>query len=72
MGRSYYKLGRYSEAVRALKQAIRIEPDDAEAHFELGRGYLDLKDTGDALEQYKILKTLDKEKANELFNLIYK
>jgi hypothetical protein len=29
-------------------------------------------DKGSALEEYKILKTLDVDKANELFNLIYK
>jgi hypothetical protein len=28
-------------------------------------------DKGSALEEYKILKTLDVDKANELFNLIY-
>jgi hypothetical protein len=28
-------------------------------------------DKGSALEEYKILKTLDTEQANELFNLIY-
>jgi hypothetical protein len=31
-----------------------------------------LIDKGPALEEYKILKTLDAEKANKLFKLIYK
>jgi hypothetical protein len=33
---------------------------------------LQVGDKGSALEEYKILKTLDTEKANKLFNLIYK
>ena len=38
----------------------------------LGLVYLILNDRGAALNEYKILKDLDPEKANELFNLIYK
>ena len=64
-------LDRYREAVEAFKQVIRIDPDDAKAHRHLGIAYLNLGDKGSALEQYKILKTLDKELANELFNSIY-
>jgi len=40
--------------------------------LNLGIEYLFLGDNGSALEQYKFLKILDKEKANKLFNLIYK
>jgi len=39
------------------------------AHFNLGASYLINGDKGSALEEYKILKTLDVDKANELFNL---
>ena len=70
-GATYGNLGRYNEAIEAFKQAIRINPDDAIAHFNLGFTYLILKNTGAAFEQYKILKTLDKEEANKLFNHIY-
>jgi len=34
--------------------------------------YLVLGDRGSALDEYKIIKGLDKDLANELFNLIYK
>ena len=71
LGLAYGNLGMYKEAIEACKQAIRIKPDDAKAHFNLGLIYV-FNDRGSALEQYKILKNLDSELANKLFNLIYK
>lgn len=65
-------LGRHTEAVKALKQAIRIKPDFAEAHLCLGIVYLNRGDKEQALEEYKILKDLDSDAANDLFNLIFK
>jgi tetratricopeptide (TPR) repeat protein len=38
-GLSYFHDGRYQEAIASFKQAIRIEPDDAKAHYNLGRAY---------------------------------
>ena len=72
LGRAYIRLGRYEDAIESFKQAIRIEPDNADAHYEIGVAYLITGDKGSALEEYKILKTLDVDKANELFNMIYK
>jgi len=79
LGTSYGQLGKEKEgnellkqAARLYKQAIRINPDNADAHFSLGILHLFLhKDKGSALEEYKILKNLDTEKANKLFNEIY-
>jgi|ETNmetMinimDraft_2_1059921.scaffolds.fasta_scaffold160570_1 tetratricopeptide (TPR) repeat protein len=70
LGIAYGLLGKRKEAIEAYKQVIRINPDDAEAHYLLGFFYNVLDDKGSALEQYKILKDLDSEVANELFNLI--
>jgi Flp pilus assembly protein TadD len=72
LGNAYDKLGRYQDEIEAYKQAIRIKPDYANAHLNLGLTYLLVGDKGSALEEYKILKTLDIERANKLFNLIYK
>jgi hypothetical protein len=47
-----------------------IDPDDADVQYNLGITYLQLEDRGSAIEQYKILKKLDTEMANKLFNLI--
>jgi tetratricopeptide (TPR) repeat protein len=62
----------YKEATKAYKQAIRIDPDDADTHYNLGIAYVYLNDRGSAVEQYKILKSLDSELANKLFKLINK
>jgi len=73
LGNAYLQLDRGQEVIDAYKQAIRIKPDYADAHYNLGVIYcLITSDKGSALEEYKILKTLDAEQANKLFNLIYK
>lgn len=63
-------LGRHAEAVKALRQAIRIKPEFAEAHLCLGRAYLGDGDKEQALEEYNILKDLDRDAADGLFHLI--
>ena len=68
----YCDLGRLNEAIDAFKQTIRINPSDAEAHFLLGSLYSSNGDKGSALEEYKVLKDIDKDKAGELFNSISK
>ena len=71
IGRAYAGLKNYEKAMESFKESIRLYPDYAEAHYNLGLGYLLNDDRGSALDEYNILKGLDKEKANELFNLIY-
>jgi tetratricopeptide (TPR) repeat protein len=70
LGAAYHILGRYQDAIEAYKQAIKIKPDYAEAHYNLGTVYLTTGDKASAFEECKILKTLDAELANKLFNLI--
>ncbi len=71
LGAAYNRMGRYEEAIESYRQAIRLKPTFAEAHLNLGMTYLRTGDRGSALEEYKILKELDQEMANRLFNLIY-
>ena len=66
------KLGPNQEEVEAYKQAIRLTPDDGNAHCGLGVAYLYFGDKSSALEQYKILINLDKKYADILFSFIYK
>ena len=70
MGISYGELNLNKEAVGAYKQVIRIDPENAKAHFNLGIEYLILDDKEGALGHYKILEILDKKKADELADLI--
>jgi tetratricopeptide (TPR) repeat protein len=72
LGVAYDDLGRYQDAIEPYKQAIRIQPDFVLAHYNLGVAYSVASDKNSALEEYKILKTMDAEKANELFKLISK
>jgi tetratricopeptide (TPR) repeat protein len=65
------QLGRYVEAFDAYKKAIQIKPDFVLAHFFLGLIYLEARDKTHALEEYKILKDLDRDYANGLFRMIY-
>ena len=60
------------EAIDSFKQAIRIKPDYADAHYGLGLIYVLVGDRNSALEEYKILKDLDTKSANRLFDNIYK
>jgi S1-C subfamily serine protease len=71
-GIAYAEVGMYEEASEALSYATMINPYDAEAHFYLGLIDLAIGDVEMAFEQYKILRTLNPELANELFNLIYR
>ena len=70
LGNAYHKSGRYEEAIESYKQAIRIDPDYVYAHFNLGLAYHYSNNRNSALEQYEILKNLDTELANKLFNEI--
>jgi tetratricopeptide (TPR) repeat protein len=72
LGVVYIELGYYSEAVDALKRAIQIKPGYSEAHYDLSKVYLMTGDTASALNEYKILRDLNGNMANKLFNLIQK
>jgi tetratricopeptide (TPR) repeat protein len=71
LGRAYLNLDRFAEAKESFMQAIRINPYQAEAHFNLGLIYVLLDDKGSALEEYEILKIIERDYAEELFNFIY-
>ncbi len=64
-------LKRYAEFLEACKEAIRLEPDDAFAHFSLGLTHLMSGNKGAALDEYRTLRKLDRELAESLFKFIY-
>ncbi len=72
LGKIYSLQGLYDKAIKEYKKAISINPDFVEAHSDIEAAYAVSGKQKEALDEYNILKNLDKEKANKLFNLIYK
>ena len=60
----------YQEAVIFFKQAIRIKPDCAGAHYMLGATQLILNEKDAASEEYRILKDINTQLANKLLEKI--
>ena len=71
LGLVHKMLGHADREIEAYKRAIRIDPDFAFAHYNLGVALLQTGDKVGALDEYRILKNLDKQSANQLFNQIY-
>lgn len=80
---AYRKLGKEQEAIKALneavkeavkmlKEVIRLNPRDAEAHYNLGMVYLALGERGSAIDQWRILNTLDQDWAKRLLDELRK
>ena len=70
MGVMYWQQGQFNEVVEACRNAIKIKPDYVEASYVLGLCYVALGEKDLAMEEYKILKTLDEQVADELFKQI--
>jgi len=71
LGAAYGQLGYHIDAIEAFKQAIRINPNYAAAHYNLSVAYLQIGDRNSALSEFRILKRLDIDLANKLFEFIY-
>lgn len=70
LGYAYYGLNRLPEAVQEYGVAIRLKPDYALAHYNLGIALVDQGKRDGALEQYRILQTIDAERAKRLYERI--
>ena len=71
LGMAHKMLGNADREIEAYKRAIRIDPGFASAHYNLGVVLLQTGHKAAALDEYRILKDLDKQSANQLFNQIY-
>jgi len=58
-GESYFKSGKYQEAVIQFRNALEIDPRFAPAHHQLGRTYLALKNPDSAYRELNESVTLD-------------
>src|SRR6266436_3595414 len=70
LGWAYSKAGHHKESIEPLKRAIELKPSYALAHFRLGLAYHSVGDKASALEQHRILTTLDAELAKKLYDNI--
>ncbi len=71
LGLIYANMGNDRQEANAYKEALRINPDFVEAHYNMGLYFLRRGERHAALEEYKILKKLDAQQADRLFDLIY-
>ena len=62
--------GKRQEAIVHLSEALRIIPNSGKAHLALGEIYLEMKKKDLAYDQYRILRTLDKDLSNILYQKI--
>jgi tetratricopeptide (TPR) repeat protein len=72
LGITYNILGFNNRAMQALKKAVLINPEFAQARHALALCYLRNGDRVSALEEYKILRGLDPDLADQLIQLINK
>jgi Flp pilus assembly protein TadD len=63
------KAGKLNEAITILQQAIRIQPDQSVAHFNLGVAYHKMGDTNAAEAAYQRALMLDPEDTDIQSNL---
>lgn len=67
---SYWKLGRMKEAEDSLRESLRLDPQYAPAHLELGRLCVYSDRPEEAHSHHRALVLLDAEKAERLRKLI--
>jgi tetratricopeptide (TPR) repeat protein len=66
------KIELWDSAIAAYKQVIQFKPGLVSAHYNLGIAYIMAGNKSLAFTEYKILKDMDKNLANDLYNLIYR
>src|ERR1700691_2697343 len=58
-GENYFKAGKYQEAVIQFRSALEIDPRFADAHYQLGRTYMALRNPSSAYRELTESVTLD-------------
>ena len=69
LGVAYINLNRYNDAIEAYRQALRINPEDADAWNNLGIAYRHLNRYNDAIEAYRQALRINPEYAAAWYNL---
>lgn len=58
-GNDLFKANKFDEAIQAYLALLKLTPNDAGAHFNIGAAYQQKKQYDDALREYKTAKGLD-------------
>lgn len=66
LGRAYYGIGSYRQAVKAFETAVRLKPNLASAHFGLGLSYMEVGDKRSAERAEQTLRKLNSRLADRL------
>jgi tetratricopeptide (TPR) repeat protein len=69
LGEAYYSLQRYTDAIEAYRQALRINPDDAGTWYNLGVAYGGLQRHSEAIEAYRQSLRIKPDDADTWCNL---
>jgi TonB family protein len=70
LGMAYHELARYHNAIKELREVVKLNPKMAEAYYGLGVAYLAMHDTRSAQEQEAPLRSLNPALANKLKDVI--
>ncbi|OGR78946.1 MAG: hypothetical protein A3I11_00580 [Elusimicrobia bacterium RIFCSPLOWO2_02_FULL_39_32] len=65
----YSQLGESKNALRSLKTAVKLSPQEAQFHYFLGLAYLDLKKPKKAIKEFEKAIELKKDFASSYFQL---
>ncbi len=68
---TYILLGEYPLAIKMFKESLKTDPNNPETHFNLGVACIISGDKDGAINEYTILRELDKDRADKLLDLIY-
>ena len=66
MGKVYYEMKRYDEAVKEYQEEAALQPEDPEIQYNLGIAYYSAKDRSGCQAQIERLKVLNEEYAARL------
>ena len=72
LGYVYYQKKKNKQAVEAFEHAARLKPDNPFTHSKLGYAYLAWGKVERARGQYQVLKSLNSDLADELYDAINK
>ena len=66
LGEAYWGTGHFEKAASCLEKALKIAPAIAESHLQLGIAFLKTGRSSEALNQCRLLRKMDGDKADEL------